>query len=130
MIAVQLRFQYRAYLAPGQRISAARVFGCKRVVWNDALSITSRARCRTSGSAPQAPHGRRPVLGDPERRRAGQAAHHRCEEDAQAGIPRRRAGRCAPADSPRPGQSLEGSRGLQGRQAPRPEDGATAPEVP
>ncbi|MFD5648296.1 RNA-guided endonuclease InsQ/TnpB family protein [Streptomyces sp. NPDC127039] len=36
---MQLRFQYRAYLTPGQCISAARVFGCKRVVWNDALSL-------------------------------------------------------------------------------------------
>ncbi|WP_409471917.1 RNA-guided endonuclease InsQ/TnpB family protein [Streptomyces sp. HC307] len=36
---MQLRFQYRAYLTPGQRISANRVFGCKRVVWNDALTL-------------------------------------------------------------------------------------------
>ncbi|WP_409469987.1 RNA-guided endonuclease InsQ/TnpB family protein [Streptomyces sp. HC307] len=37
---MQLRYQYRAYLTPGQGISAARVFGCRRVVWNDALAIT------------------------------------------------------------------------------------------
>ncbi|EFL28112.1 transposase [Streptomyces himastatinicus ATCC 53653] len=36
---VQLRYQYRVTLTPGQRISAARVFGCKRVVWNDALAL-------------------------------------------------------------------------------------------
>ncbi|WP_324610226.1 helix-turn-helix domain-containing protein [Streptomyces sp. WM6378] len=35
---VQLRYQYRAYPTPGQCISAARVFGCRRVVWNDALA--------------------------------------------------------------------------------------------
>lgn len=36
---MQLRYQYRVSLTPGQCISAARVFGCKRVVWNDALSF-------------------------------------------------------------------------------------------
>ncbi|MDT0342927.1 RNA-guided endonuclease InsQ/TnpB family protein [Streptomyces litchfieldiae] len=35
---MQLRYQYRVTLTPGQRISAARVFGCRRVVWNDALA--------------------------------------------------------------------------------------------
>lgn len=38
MIAVQLRYQYRVYPAPGQALRARRVFGCKRVVWNDGLS--------------------------------------------------------------------------------------------
>lgn len=38
MIAVQLRYQYRVYPAPGQVLRARRVFGCKRVVWNDGLS--------------------------------------------------------------------------------------------
>jgi putative transposase len=36
---MQLRYQYRLTLSPGQRIGAARVFGCRRVVWNDALAI-------------------------------------------------------------------------------------------
>lgn len=34
---MQLRYQYRVYPTPGQRLRAARVFGCRRVVWNDAL---------------------------------------------------------------------------------------------
>ncbi|MDX3229897.1 helix-turn-helix domain-containing protein [Streptomyces sp. ME19-01-6] len=37
---MQLRIQYRVTLTPAQRIHAARVFGCRRVVWNDALAIT------------------------------------------------------------------------------------------
>ncbi|MFK4265302.1 RNA-guided endonuclease InsQ/TnpB family protein [Streptomyces milbemycinicus] len=36
---MQLRFQYRVTLTPAQRIHAARVFGCRRVVWNDALAM-------------------------------------------------------------------------------------------
>ncbi|MGX4688277.1 RNA-guided endonuclease InsQ/TnpB family protein [Streptomyces sp. JNUCC 63] len=36
---MQLRYQYRAYLTPGQRNAAVRVFGCRRTVWNDALAI-------------------------------------------------------------------------------------------
>ncbi|MFI1159949.1 RNA-guided endonuclease InsQ/TnpB family protein [Streptomyces sioyaensis] len=36
---VQLRYQYRVQLTPSQRIGAARVFGCRRVVWNDALAV-------------------------------------------------------------------------------------------
>ncbi|WP_198540038.1 RNA-guided endonuclease TnpB family protein [Streptomyces sp. CT34] len=39
MVIVQLRYQYRIALTPGQRIRAARVFGCRRVVWNDALAV-------------------------------------------------------------------------------------------
>ncbi|MGW4158074.1 RNA-guided endonuclease InsQ/TnpB family protein [Streptomyces sp. NPDC004788] len=35
---MQLRYQFRAFPTPGQRINAARVFGCRRVVWNDALA--------------------------------------------------------------------------------------------
>ncbi|WP_438296674.1 helix-turn-helix domain-containing protein [Streptomyces sp. HUAS TT7] len=38
VVVVQLRYQYRVYPTPGQCISAARVFGCRRVVWNDALA--------------------------------------------------------------------------------------------
>ncbi|MFD8381129.1 helix-turn-helix domain-containing protein [Streptomyces sp. NPDC059679] len=36
---MQLRFQYSVTLTPAQRIRAARVFGCRRVVWNDALAM-------------------------------------------------------------------------------------------
>ncbi|MDX3226575.1 helix-turn-helix domain-containing protein [Streptomyces sp. ME19-01-6] len=36
---MQLRYQYRVTLTPAQRIRAARVFGCRRVVWNDALAM-------------------------------------------------------------------------------------------
>jgi putative transposase len=36
---MQLRYQFRVTLTPGQCIRAARVFGCKRVVWNDALAV-------------------------------------------------------------------------------------------
>jgi putative transposase len=39
VIGMQLRYQYRVALTPGQRTRAARVFGCKRVVWNDALAV-------------------------------------------------------------------------------------------
>ncbi|MFG2582876.1 RNA-guided endonuclease InsQ/TnpB family protein [Streptomyces malaysiensis] len=35
---MQLRYQFRVCPTPGQRIRAARVFGCRRVVWNDALA--------------------------------------------------------------------------------------------
>ncbi|MFF9050349.1 RNA-guided endonuclease InsQ/TnpB family protein [Streptomyces erythrochromogenes] len=35
---VQLRYRFRVYPTPGQRVRAARVFGCRRVVWNDALA--------------------------------------------------------------------------------------------
>jgi putative transposase len=38
LAVMQLRYQYRVYPTPGQRCSAARVFGCRRVVWNDALA--------------------------------------------------------------------------------------------
>jgi putative transposase len=34
---VQLRYNYRVYPTPGQQASLARVFGCARVVYNDAL---------------------------------------------------------------------------------------------
>ncbi|MGW6704683.1 RNA-guided endonuclease InsQ/TnpB family protein [Streptomyces sp. NPDC054956] len=36
---MQLRYQYRVYPTPGQALRARRVFGCRRVVWNDALAI-------------------------------------------------------------------------------------------
>ncbi|MDT7844151.1 RNA-guided endonuclease InsQ/TnpB family protein [Streptomyces justiciae] len=50
---MQLRYRYRLTLTPGQRISAARVFGCKRVVWNDALGLLrpGKASNKLLGSA-------------------------------------------------------------------------------
>ena len=37
---MQLRFAYRLYPDPGQRVALARLFGCVRVVYNDALERT------------------------------------------------------------------------------------------
>ncbi|MEQ8757152.1 MAG: RNA-guided endonuclease TnpB family protein [Coleofasciculus sp. G1-WW12-02] len=37
------RYQYRIYPTPGQRQSLARLFGCVRVVWNDALALCKQA---------------------------------------------------------------------------------------
>lgn len=48
MIAVQLRYQYRVYPAPGQVLRARRVFGCKRVVWNDGLSRIAPVKASNS----------------------------------------------------------------------------------
>lgn len=36
---MQLRYSFRVYPTPGQRIALARTFGCARVVYNDALRI-------------------------------------------------------------------------------------------
>ncbi|MEV7615540.1 RNA-guided endonuclease TnpB family protein [Streptomyces sp. NPDC089799] len=55
---MQLRYQYRVYPTPGQRISAARVFGCRRVVWNDALARIKPVK------------GANKLLGNPKERRA------------------------------------------------------------
>ncbi|MFJ3722436.1 helix-turn-helix domain-containing protein [Streptomyces sp. NPDC090045] len=35
---MQLRYQFRAYPTLSQQTCAARVFGCRRVIWNDALA--------------------------------------------------------------------------------------------
>jgi putative transposase len=40
---VQLRYNYRLYPAPGQRLALARAFGCARVVFNDALASREAA---------------------------------------------------------------------------------------
>ncbi|NUP60922.1 MAG: transposase [Nonomuraea sp.] len=37
MVAVQLRYNYRAYPDATQRRALASAFGCARVVWNDCL---------------------------------------------------------------------------------------------
>jgi putative transposase len=41
---VQLRYNFRVYPTPGQQVSLARVFGCARVVYNDALAARETAR--------------------------------------------------------------------------------------
>ena len=41
---MQLRYNYRLYPSPGQRIALARAFGCARVVFNDALAARREAR--------------------------------------------------------------------------------------
>jgi putative transposase len=44
---MKARYQFRIYPSDQQRISLARVFGCCRVVWNDALAI-----CKQSAKFP------------------------------------------------------------------------------
>lgn len=41
---MQLRYNFRVYPTPGQRIALARAFGCARVVFNDGLHLRRRAR--------------------------------------------------------------------------------------
>ena len=41
--SVQLRYNYRLYPTPGQRIALARAFGCARVVFNDGLAARQEA---------------------------------------------------------------------------------------
>jgi putative transposase len=43
LMAMQLRYNYRAYPSPGQRIALAQAFGCARVVWNDCLRARKEA---------------------------------------------------------------------------------------
>jgi putative transposase len=45
---MKARYQYRIYPTPGQRQSLARLFGCVRVVWNDALAL-----CKQSEKLPK-----------------------------------------------------------------------------
>ena len=40
---VQLRYNYRAYLAPAEQSAAVRALGCARVAWNDALAYRRAA---------------------------------------------------------------------------------------
>lgn len=42
-MSVQLRYNYRVYPTPSQRIRLAQVFGCARVVFNDALRARQSA---------------------------------------------------------------------------------------
>lgn len=41
---MQLRYQYRLYPGPAQRMALARAFGCARTVYNDALRAREAAR--------------------------------------------------------------------------------------
>jgi putative transposase len=43
LVFVQLRYNYRLYPTPGQRIALARAFGCARVVFNDGLRARQEA---------------------------------------------------------------------------------------
>ncbi len=45
---MKCRYQYRVYPTSGQQISLAKLFGCCRVVWNDALAL-----CKESDSLPK-----------------------------------------------------------------------------
>jgi putative transposase len=42
-VGVQLRYNYRLYPEPGQRIALGKAFGCARVVFNDRLRIRQQA---------------------------------------------------------------------------------------
>ena len=43
-MGVRLRYNFRLYPAPGQRIALSRAFGCARVVFNDGLRMRTQAR--------------------------------------------------------------------------------------
>ena len=47
-MGMKARYQYRIYPTPGQRQSLAQLFGCVRVVWNDALAL-----CKQSDKLPK-----------------------------------------------------------------------------
>ena len=42
-VSVQLRYSFRLYPTPGQRMALARAFGCARVVFNDGLRARQEA---------------------------------------------------------------------------------------
>ena len=48
-VDVLLRYQYRVYSKPSQRIARAKAFGCARVVFNDA--VAARKQAYRDGSA-------------------------------------------------------------------------------
>jgi putative transposase len=43
VVAVQLRYNFRVYPEPGQRVALAKAFGCARVVFNDGLCARKEA---------------------------------------------------------------------------------------
>ncbi|MFI2733184.1 RNA-guided endonuclease InsQ/TnpB family protein [Streptomyces sp. NPDC018711] len=56
VIGMQLRYQFRVYPTPGQALRSRRVFGCRRVVWNDALLVVKPRKASNK------------LLGNPEQR--------------------------------------------------------------
>ena len=50
---MKARYQYRIYPHPGQQTKLAQLFGCCRVVWNDALAICKKAEKLPKNSALQ-----------------------------------------------------------------------------
>lgn len=51
-VLVQLRYNYRPYPTPGQRIALSRAFGCARVVFNDGLRARQEAHAAGLGHIP------------------------------------------------------------------------------
>ncbi|MHC3462543.1 helix-turn-helix domain-containing protein, partial [Streptomyces flavovirens] len=49
---MHLRYSFRVYPSAGQRMALARVFGCARVVFNDALRARETARAAGLPSIP------------------------------------------------------------------------------
>ncbi|HAA31733.1 MAG TPA: transposase, partial [Cyanobacteria bacterium UBA8553] len=43
---MKLRYRYRIYPTDSQKIALAKLFGCVRVVWNDALAFCKEAYSR------------------------------------------------------------------------------------
>jgi len=50
---MKARHNYRIYPTPGQRKSLARLFGCVRVVWNDALFLCKSVETKHGASLPK-----------------------------------------------------------------------------
>lgn len=50
---MKARYQYRVYPHPGQQTKLARLFGCCRVVWNDALALCKQTEKLPKNSALQ-----------------------------------------------------------------------------
>jgi len=44
MASVKARYRYRIYPTPGQQQQLSKAFGCARVVWNDALALSTSLR--------------------------------------------------------------------------------------
>ena len=70
-VAVQVRYRYRIYPAPGQQQALARVFGCARVVYNDCLRVRDAV-----------PRGRRE-----DHRHRGAAPGHHPGQEAPRNVP-------------------------------------------
>lgn len=42
LLSMKARYRYRIYPTPGQQLALAKLFGCCRVVWNDALAFCNQ----------------------------------------------------------------------------------------